>query len=74
MNIIISGTSSAGKSSIIDKFPKQYNKISWDNVFDEFGYNFLKFANIKILKINIIRKKKKINFLMIVCMEKLLVN
>jgi len=62
MNIIISGTSSAGKSSIIDKFPKQYNKISWDNVFDEFGYNFFKVCEYKNFKNKYYTQKEKDKF------------
>lgn len=62
MNIILSGTSSAGKSSIIDKFPKKYNKISLDNVFDEFGYIFFKVCEYKNLKNKYYTQKEKDKF------------
>jgi len=62
MIIIISGTSSAGKSSIINEFPKNYNKISWDNIFEEFGYTFFQVCEYKNYKNKYYKQKEKDKF------------
>jgi hypothetical protein len=38
MKIVLEGTSSSGKSSIVSKFPKKYKKISVDDIYFEFEF------------------------------------
>ena len=69
-NIIIFGTSSAGKSSIINEFPRNYNKISWDNIFEEFGYTFFQVCEYKNYKNKYYKQKEKDKFFMIAFITK----
>jgi len=62
MNIILSGTSSAGKTSIMNEFSNNYNKISMDNVFNEFGYIFFRICEYKNLKNKYYTQKEKDKF------------
>ena len=47
MNILLSGTSSAGKSTIIKQMPKKYNIISLDGLDDKYDFRICRNKHLK---------------------------
>tara|TARA_B100000029_G_scaffold288155_1_gene281978 strand:- start:10 stop:690 length:681 start_codon:yes stop_codon:yes gene_type:complete len=47
MNIFLSGTSSAGKSSIIKEMPKKYNIVSLDGLYEKYNFEICTNNNLK---------------------------
>jgi hypothetical protein len=47
MNIVLSGTSSAGKTSIVKEFPQKYNTISHDDLFKKYDFRICRNNQLK---------------------------
>jgi len=63
MIVILSGTSSAGKTSIMKEFPKDYNRVSMDDIYEKYGSE-LWICQAKPLKNRYYSSIEKFNFYM----------
>lgn len=59
MNIVLSGTSSTWKTSIVKQFPKKYNTIFNDDLFKKYDFRICRNNLLKNKLFLQIKKKKK---------------